>query len=84
MATASPRTAVEYEVTIGLEVHAQLLTDSKMFCRCSTDYANAAPNKLILYRLIYLRLAPASDSWLATSSIASRRLATKRDTFVNT
>ena len=44
MATASPKTDVEYEVVIGLEVHAQLLTASKMFCRCSTDYANAAPN----------------------------------------
>src|SRR5215469_15659118 len=36
--------AVEYEVVIGLEVHAQLLTASKMFCRCSADYADAAPN----------------------------------------
>ncbi|HKT40541.1 MAG TPA: Asp-tRNA(Asn)/Glu-tRNA(Gln) amidotransferase subunit GatB [Ktedonobacterales bacterium] len=44
MPAATPKTAVEYEVTIGLEVHAQLLTASKMFCRCSTDYANAAPN----------------------------------------
>jgi len=44
MPTASPKIDVEYEVTIGLEVHAQLLTESKMFCRCSTDYANAAPN----------------------------------------
>ncbi len=44
MATVSPETAVDYEVVIGLEVHAQLLTESKMFCRCSTDYANAAPN----------------------------------------
>ncbi len=37
-------TAVEYEVVIGLEVHAQLLTASKMFCRCSAVYADAAPN----------------------------------------
>jgi aspartyl-tRNA(Asn)/glutamyl-tRNA(Gln) amidotransferase subunit B len=44
MATVSTETAVDYEVVIGLEVHAQLLTESKMFCRCSTDYANAAPN----------------------------------------
>jgi aspartyl-tRNA(Asn)/glutamyl-tRNA(Gln) amidotransferase subunit B len=33
-----------YEVVIGLEVHAQILTQSKMFCGCSTDYLNAPPN----------------------------------------
>ena len=36
--------ATDFEVVIGLEVHAQLLTKSKMFCTCSTDYAYAAPN----------------------------------------
>ncbi|HEU5382617.1 MAG TPA: Asp-tRNA(Asn)/Glu-tRNA(Gln) amidotransferase subunit GatB [Ktedonobacteraceae bacterium] len=34
----------DFEVVIGLEVHSQLLTRSKMFCSCSTDYANASPN----------------------------------------
>src|SRR5256885_14663291 len=34
----------DFEVVIGLEVHSQLLTKSKMFCPCSTGYANAAPN----------------------------------------
>jgi aspartyl-tRNA(Asn)/glutamyl-tRNA(Gln) amidotransferase subunit B len=34
----------EYEVVIGLEVHAQLTTRSKMFCRCSADYSGAEPN----------------------------------------
>jgi aspartyl-tRNA(Asn)/glutamyl-tRNA(Gln) amidotransferase subunit B len=35
---------MEYEPVIGLEVHAQLLTQSKMFCACSADYAGAPPN----------------------------------------
>jgi aspartyl-tRNA(Asn)/glutamyl-tRNA(Gln) amidotransferase subunit B len=34
---------MEYETVIGLEVHAQLLTDSKIFCGCSTKFG-AEPN----------------------------------------
>jgi aspartyl-tRNA(Asn)/glutamyl-tRNA(Gln) amidotransferase subunit B len=33
-----------YEAVIGIEVHCQLKTVSKMFCSCSTDYDGAAPN----------------------------------------
>jgi aspartyl-tRNA(Asn)/glutamyl-tRNA(Gln) amidotransferase subunit B len=36
-----------YEIVIGLEVHTQLLTDSKMFCSCGTDYASALPNTYV-------------------------------------
>jgi aspartyl-tRNA(Asn)/glutamyl-tRNA(Gln) amidotransferase subunit B len=34
----------QYELVVGMEVHAQLLTRSKMFCNCATDYAGAPPN----------------------------------------
>lgn len=37
-------TKIAYETVIGLEVHAQLLTRSKMYCGCSADYASAPPN----------------------------------------
>src|SRR3990170_1269087 len=33
-----------YEAVIGIEVHSQLKTASKMFCGCSTAYDGAAPN----------------------------------------
>src|SRR3989440_4572641 len=44
MTTTATLINTEFEVVIGLEVHSQLLTRSKMFCSCSTNYANAAPN----------------------------------------
>ena len=39
--------ATEYEVVIGLEVHSQLLTKSKMFCSCNAVYQDAPPNTFV-------------------------------------
>jgi aspartyl-tRNA(Asn)/glutamyl-tRNA(Gln) amidotransferase subunit B len=43
MAIGAPPT---YEPVIGIEIHVQLRTVSKMFCGCSTDIADAPPNSL--------------------------------------
>jgi aspartyl-tRNA(Asn)/glutamyl-tRNA(Gln) amidotransferase subunit B len=38
---------MDYAPTFGIETHAQLLTASKMFCSCRTDYMAAPPNSLV-------------------------------------
>lgn len=43
-AKQSPGSHGDYITTIGLEVHAQLLTRSKIFCACGADIAYAPPN----------------------------------------
>jgi len=43
--TAAPPTT-RYEVVVGVEIHVQLKTESKMFCGCSTHVRGAAPNTL--------------------------------------
>ncbi len=43
-----------YEPVIGMECHAELLTESKMFCGCANEFGGA-PNT---------RTCPASTKWL--------------------
>jgi len=42
--TAGTPALERYEAVIGIEVHCQLRTASKMFCGCSNTYADAPPN----------------------------------------
>jgi aspartyl-tRNA(Asn)/glutamyl-tRNA(Gln) amidotransferase subunit B len=39
--------ADNWEAVIGMEVHVQLSTASKMFCSCATDYLGAPPNSRV-------------------------------------
>ena len=62
-AAAAPA-STRYEAVIGIEIHVQLRTVSKMFCACSTDVAGAPPGHywdggLIDYNLAlpYARMA---------------------------
>ncbi|MGH2466352.1 MAG: Asp-tRNA(Asn)/Glu-tRNA(Gln) amidotransferase subunit GatB, partial [Candidatus Limnocylindrales bacterium] len=36
--------AIAYEAVIGIEIHVELRTASKMFCACARDIRDAAPN----------------------------------------
>jgi aspartyl-tRNA(Asn)/glutamyl-tRNA(Gln) amidotransferase subunit B len=43
LASIAPEVLAKYEPVIGLEVHVQLLTNTKIFCGCSTRFGDA-PN----------------------------------------
>src|SRR5262245_9174999 len=43
IASISPALFAQYEAVIGLEVHVQLLTNTKIFCACSTRFGDS-PN----------------------------------------
>ncbi len=44
MSAAEAATAAELKPVIGLEIHAQLATQTKLFCGCRSDYFQAPPN----------------------------------------
>jgi aspartyl-tRNA(Asn)/glutamyl-tRNA(Gln) amidotransferase subunit B len=41
MTATAPLTATDYEAVIGLEVHVQLKTNTKMFCSCKNEFGGA-------------------------------------------
>jgi len=45
-APAAPEAIARYEPVIGLEVHVQLMTRTKLFCGCSTEFGSA-PNSQV-------------------------------------
>ncbi|MFB0566509.1 MAG: Asp-tRNA(Asn)/Glu-tRNA(Gln) amidotransferase subunit GatB [Candidatus Aminicenantaceae bacterium] len=77
-----------YEPVIGLEIHAQLLTKTKLFCSCSTKYGNppnsltcpvclGLPGALPVYNfeavLMTVKLALAVEARINLRSIFSRK-----------
>jgi aspartyl-tRNA(Asn)/glutamyl-tRNA(Gln) amidotransferase subunit B len=44
--TAAPTLAADYEAVIGLEVHCQLKTNTKMFCGCKNEFGGATNSHL--------------------------------------
>jgi aspartyl-tRNA(Asn)/glutamyl-tRNA(Gln) amidotransferase subunit B len=46
MTVATVDAEIAYEAVIGIEIHVQLRTASKMFCGCSNEIEDAAPNSL--------------------------------------
>ena len=44
--TTAEAVSTRYEAVIGIEIHCQLKTVSKMFCGCSTDIDGVAPNSV--------------------------------------
>ena len=47
----------DYEVVIGLEVHVELATKTKIFCGCSTEFGGA-PNSHTCPCLLYTSPSP--------------------------
>lgn len=66
----------EFEFVIGLEVHLQVKTESKMFCRCAADYFGQKPNSRVCPVCLGLPGALPVPNALAVKKCLSLCLAT--------
>ena len=46
---------MEWEIVMGLEVHTELATKTKIFCGCSTEFGGANPQDDVMERLLKAR-----------------------------
>ena len=74
MTTASPA-ATDFEAVIGLEVHAQVHTRSKMFCACSAEYASTEPNTHVCPVCLGMPGAMPVMNWAAVEAVVKTALA---------
>lgn len=59
----------KYEAVIGLEVHAQLLTDTKIFCGCSTKFGNEPNSNVCPICLGYPGVLPVLNKKVVEYSV---------------
>ena len=62
-------TIIKYEPVIGLEIHAQMNTSSKAFCRCSTDFSAPANSNVCPICLGHPGVLPVVNQGLVESII---------------
>ena len=75
MSATATLTATDYEAVIGLEVHCQLKTNTKMFCGCKNEFGSATNfsrlahlktfSCIIALLIAYVGLAQAADKTIA-------------------
>jgi aspartyl-tRNA(Asn)/glutamyl-tRNA(Gln) amidotransferase subunit B len=73
--TTTTSAATEFEAVIGLEVHAQVHTRSKMFCACSAEYASTEPNTHVCPVCLGMPGAMPVMNWAAVEATIRTALA---------